>query len=684
MYKYTRMTIMTAITCISISGGVFGADDGSISIDLAKVAKSNIPNVAGCITNKTFVFKSADPSPAGEAFFFVAYEFQVKKDGMYRIMIKGAGSGNRTYSRYSMAIDSGEAVPVLSKRIVTASENGSLHEQGPVKLATGNHTLEFRLYPEQRMRDMNRVNERFVGHSIRIDAVSIDEVPPPLAAAPATAARKDGQKLLLKNGDRIVMLGDSITEEGFYAQHFVRLLKLAYPDEVFTIYNAGIALNRTMEGLERLELDVLALHPQWVIVAFGVNDSVHIAPDQFIKNYREIVTRLKRAGINVLCATPSGMIPGADANGQYFHTPDRARGFDATMAVETAEIIALAKEMECPCADVFGAFTRAGLDRKSLMGSQWHPGREGGRLFALALLRSLGFSQEDAARTKDAADLNFYKAIESMTAFSYPRYNPASIPAENPGDGLWVAASSFTGNTVQAFSLETGKQVACVAVGHHPMGLAYNSKRKELYVACEGSGRLDVIAIPKFEKTGTIELGDVYPVSIALSEDGATAWTANFFGCNISEIDLAGRKVKRTIPLGNLGESVLLCQDGKTLLAATRKFTACIDLQKGEITDKINTSEYSSALFMDSKGQIGAIDTEKWVLFPIDVQKKAASPSVAAPFQARALIADPQTHDILAGDCGNNEIVRISAANGEKRKVAEVQYPFGLAIIDPK
>ncbi len=681
MNIFERASYMSIIVFMCASSGILCDDSGAVEVDLGNVTRSNIPNVTACAAKKALTFKSAEPSPAGEPFFHAAYEFNVAKDGLYRVVIQGPGSGSRNYSRYSMAIDGGEPVPVLSRRVVAPDENPHVcHEQGPFKLAAGKHTLEFRFHPDQRMRDMNRVTEKLVGHNVKIDAVRVEEVP--ADSGPQSPARKDDRKLLLKGGDTIVLLGDSITDEGFYARHFVRLLQKAYPGESFTVVNSGIALNRTMEGLERLDLDVIALRPQWAVIAFGVNDAVHIAPDEFIKNYREIITRLKGSGIKVLCATPSGMTPGPDPDGKYFHTPDRARGFDATMALESGAIIGLANEMDCPCADVFGAFTRAGIDRKTTMANQWHPNMEGGRLYALALLRALGFSEQDAARTQEPADLQFYKAIAGMPPVAYPKYNPVSSTADGKDTGPWVAVSSFTENTVYAFSLETGKLAASAAVGHHPMGLAYNPKLKELYVACEGSGRLDVISIPTFKKTGTIELGDVYPGSIALSGDGETAWTANFFGSSVSEIDLPGRRIRRTLPIKNLGEAVILAQDGKTLLAATRDITICIDLQKWEIAGKIKTSEYGSAFFKDGKGQISNVDTAKWTMCPIDVEKKIVLPPVPAPYPARALIADPRTGDILAGDCDKNEIVRISASNAEVRKLADVQFPFGMAIID--
>ncbi len=158
MYPRIRMTILTIMVGMAIAGNAPGAENGGIMIDLSKVTKSNIPNVGKCVTPKSLVFKSESPSPQGEPYFFVAYGFQIKKEGFYRIMIQGPGSGFINYSRYSLAIDNGPPAEALSKRVVTASESPvTWHEQEPLKLGVGNHTLEFRFYPDQRIRKMNRV-----------------------------------------------------------------------------------------------------------------------------------------------------------------------------------------------------------------------------------------------------------------------------------------------------------------------------------------------------------------------------------------------------------------------------------------------------------------------------------------------------------------------------------------------
>jgi len=314
------------------------------------------------------------------------------------------------------------------------------------------------------------------------------------------------------------------------------------------------------------------------------------------------------------------------------------------------------------------------------MGSQWHPSEEGGRAYAMALLHALGFSREDAARTGDPKDVSTYEAISSMARPEYPAAGPNTTPnAAAPADGQWVVASSFADNCVVAFSKTTGAPVGCVPVGHHPMGIAYNDKRRELYVACEGGGRLDVIRLPDFVAAGSIPLGEVYPVSVALADDGRTAWVGTFFGSSVLQVDLEQRKSIRTIPIGALVEGVALGDAGRVVLAAARdKGIVFIDAREGKILSTVRGTRYGASFVTTREGTIHAIDTAEWTLSAVDAAGRGVQSPAPAPFESRAMVTDPKTGDLWAGDWRNGRIVRIAGA--AVTPFADVPFPFGVAV----
>jgi len=106
--------------------------------------------------------------------------------------------------------------------------------------------------------------------------------------------------LLFVPGDRVVWLGDSITAAHTYGRYVETFFLLRRPDLKLTFINAGIGGHSALNGLNRIEQDVLALHPSVVVVNFGMNDagypvgSPHAA---FIQNMDAIISRLRQGGV---------------------------------------------------------------------------------------------------------------------------------------------------------------------------------------------------------------------------------------------------------------------------------------------------------------------------------------------------------------------------------------------------
>jgi len=119
------------------------------------------------------------------------------------------------------------------------------------------------------------------------------------------------KKILFKNGETIVFIGDSITDCGRRDQFFpygngyvkmaIDLVTACYPEKSFTYFNRGIG-GDTVEGLhDRWHDDLILLKPNWVSILIGVNDlyrfladSTILPPDRYEKLYRAILERTKQ------------------------------------------------------------------------------------------------------------------------------------------------------------------------------------------------------------------------------------------------------------------------------------------------------------------------------------------------------------------------------------------------------
>jgi lysophospholipase L1-like esterase len=88
-------------------------------------------------------------------------------------------------------------------------------------------------------------------------------------------ARVLGAQSRLRPGDRIVTLGDSITQSGGYQAFMKKVFDRFYPDLKIEIINAGISGHKSPDMLARLQADVIDKNPSIVTVSCGVNDVWH-------------------------------------------------------------------------------------------------------------------------------------------------------------------------------------------------------------------------------------------------------------------------------------------------------------------------------------------------------------------------------------------------------------------------
>ncbi|MGQ0637701.1 MAG: DUF459 domain-containing protein [Planctomycetaceae bacterium] len=120
---------------------------------------------------------------------------------------------------------------------------------------------------------------------------------------------------VFKAGDRILFLGDSITEDGAEPGGYVKLVQEAIrtrrPDLPVEIVGAGISGNRVPDLEARLDRDVLAKRPNVVVVYIGINDVWHslegkgTPKDAYSQGLERLLSRLKESKARVILCTPS-------------------------------------------------------------------------------------------------------------------------------------------------------------------------------------------------------------------------------------------------------------------------------------------------------------------------------------------------------------------------------------------
>lgn len=79
-----------------------------------------------------------------------------------------------------------------------------------------------------------------------------------------------------KEGERIVFLGNSITDGGRYHSFIWLYYMTRFPNRDLRILNAGIGGNTALDMYKRLDGDVFSKNPTTLVVTFGMNDSGYL------------------------------------------------------------------------------------------------------------------------------------------------------------------------------------------------------------------------------------------------------------------------------------------------------------------------------------------------------------------------------------------------------------------------
>lgn len=76
-----------------------------------------------------------------------------------------------------------------------------------------------------------------------------------------------------KEGDRVIFLGNSITDGGHYHSYIWLYYMTHFPNMPITIFNGGIGGDTAYDMYKRLDGDIFSKNPSVLLVTFGMNDS---------------------------------------------------------------------------------------------------------------------------------------------------------------------------------------------------------------------------------------------------------------------------------------------------------------------------------------------------------------------------------------------------------------------------
>ena len=121
-----------------------------------------------------------------------------------------------------------------------------------------------------------------------------------------------GQDFFFQPKDRVVFLGDSITEQYQYSSTIELYLTTRFPKWNLTFINAGIGGDSAGGGASRFKTHVLAENPTCVTINFGMNDGGYGkfnpgACANFVKNTETMLDMAKKANVRVALMSPNAV-----------------------------------------------------------------------------------------------------------------------------------------------------------------------------------------------------------------------------------------------------------------------------------------------------------------------------------------------------------------------------------------
>lgn len=213
--------------------------------------------------------------------------------------------------------------------------------------------------------------------------------------------------MLLNAGDKLVMIGDSVTDaeraqpvgEGLfgaigkgYVALVDALLNTVYTERCLRVVNMGNSGNTVRDLKARWQRDVIDLQPDWLSIMIGINDvwrqfdmpmqpETHVPLDEYEATLDELVAKTLPHVKGLVLLTP------------YYIEPNPADRMRARMDEYGAAVKRIASRRNTQLVDTQAAFNQLLQTRHSsyLAWDRIHPTPVGHMLLARTFLNAIGF-----------------------------------------------------------------------------------------------------------------------------------------------------------------------------------------------------------------------------------------------------------------------------------------------------
>ena len=218
---------------------------------------------------------------------------------------------------------------------------------------------------------------------------------------------------LIQPGDRVVICGDSITEQKIYSVYIEDYLLMCQPAAPSSVEQIGWSGEALPGLLRRITTDVLPFRPTVATLLYGMNDGGYKPTNPetvatFQRNSVASIKALRDGGVRlVLVGSPGAVDP--DRYKTWFITGCTSDGYNQTLFDLGQAAKAAAAQEGAAWVDVHGAMLSAMEKAKAKYGQAYplamdgvHPSPNGQIVMAYAFLKAMGLGGDIGRFTVDA------------------------------------------------------------------------------------------------------------------------------------------------------------------------------------------------------------------------------------------------------------------------------------------
>ena len=204
-------------------------------------------------------------------------------------------------------------------------------------------------------------------------------------------------EFFFKDGDKVVMIGDSITEQHLYSNFVETWVTTRFPGWKLTFRNVGIGGDRSPGGNERFARDVAFFQPTALTVDFGMNDGGYRAFDEpgfktYMEGLKGMADKARAAHVRVAWLTPQPIDTAEQG-------PTALTGYNETLEKYSAGLKTIAEENGGLFVDQFHPYLQVLNEARSKQskyvpipgGDAVHPWSPGQALMAASILKGMHF-----------------------------------------------------------------------------------------------------------------------------------------------------------------------------------------------------------------------------------------------------------------------------------------------------